>query len=152
MARWTSTATTEESTPPDSAHSTRSEPTWRRIESTADSMNEGIDQSPRAPQARRKFLRTVLPCGVWATSGWNCTAKNFLSRSAMAATGQLSVDARAVNPFGALRTVSPWLIHTDTRPSRSGSTPSRIWPAPDSVSDAAPYSRRWAGTTCPPSR
>ncbi len=115
-------------------------------------MNEGIDQSPRAPQARRKFRRTVLPCGVWATSGWNWTAKNFRSASAMAATGQLSVDARLVNPFGALSTVSPWLIQTETRPSRSGSTPSRIWPVPESASDAAPYSRRSAGTTCPPSR
>ena len=47
-ARWSNSAITEESTPPDRPQMTlpRS-PTWPRISSTASSTNEPIDQSPR---------------------------------------------------------------------------------------------------------
>ncbi len=120
--------------------------------STAASTNEGMDQSAATPAASRKFLRTVFPWGVWATSGWNWTAKSFRTGSAIAATGQLSVVARLVKPGGGLSTVSPWLIHTVTSPSASGSTP-RSSPSRLRIrSCALPYSRRSAGTTWPPMR
>ena len=62
----------------------------------------------------------VLPCGVCATSGWNWTAKSRRVSSAIAATGQFSVVPRLTKPRGGCITVSPWLIHTAIRPSRSG--------------------------------
>ena len=74
IARWTSAATTDESTPPDSAQSTRSSPTVFRIDATVVSTNDAIDHARRAPHASTKLRRIVIPWGVCATSGWNCTA------------------------------------------------------------------------------
>src|SRR5262249_13247732 len=131
MALWSNTATTEESTPPESAQRTRSPPTIFRMAATSLSMKDFIDQSPLAPQASRKFRSTVLPWAVCATSGWNWTPKSFRAGSAMAATGQFSVEPRATKPGGGFITVSPWLIHTRMWPSRSGVTSRRSppWPA-----------------------
>ena len=75
IARCTSAAVTAESTPPESAHSTRSVPTAARIDSTDWSTKELIDQPALSPARwNRKFSRTRWPWGVCATSGWNCTA------------------------------------------------------------------------------
>src|SRR5215467_5165761 len=83
MALCRSTATTDESTPPDRAQSTRSAPTVVLMAATSLSMKDFIDQSPVAPQAARKFRSTVLPCAVCATSGWNCTPNSIRAGSAM---------------------------------------------------------------------
>src|SRR5437764_9599829 len=65
MARATSAAATDESTPPDRPHTTKPAPTRSRISATVVSMNEAIVQSQRRWQTlTRKFLRTSLPCGV----------------------------------------------------------------------------------------
>ena len=55
IARCTRTATTEESTPPDSAQSTRSRPTWVRIASVAESTNDAMDHWGLTPHTSRKF-------------------------------------------------------------------------------------------------
>jgi len=65
---------TAESTPPESAHRTRSRPTFPRISSTAASMKDAMDQVGLASQRATKFWRIVFPCGVWTTSGWKWTA------------------------------------------------------------------------------
>jgi hypothetical protein len=64
-----------ESTPPERPHSTLAPPTWARIRSIASSRKAAIDQSPVQPAMSRTKLRMrSAPWGVWATSGWNCTA------------------------------------------------------------------------------
>jgi hypothetical protein len=153
MARWTSTATTEESIPPDSAQSTRWSPTWRRIVATASSTNDAMLQ-PGVSRAtrKRKFWRMRLPCRVCATSGWNCTATSRRPESAMAATGLLAVRARQANPGGGASTVSPWLIQTGTTPAASASTPSKSASRARRRTSAGPYSRCSDGSTFPPSR
>ena len=74
MARWIRTATTEESTPPESAQSTRWLPTVSRIASTVVSMKPAMDHVRATPQMSRKLSKILLPWGVWTTSGWNWTA------------------------------------------------------------------------------
>src|SRR3972149_2488817 len=49
-----------------------------------------MDQVGRQPMRVRKFLRIVSPWGVWATSGWNWTAKSRREGSPLAATGPLA--------------------------------------------------------------
>ena len=59
IARWTSAAVTAESTPPDSAHRTRSRPTVARTVSTASSTKELIDHPRFSPAPwKRKFSST----------------------------------------------------------------------------------------------
>ena len=70
MARWTSTAVTEESTPPDRAQMTWPSPTCCRMFSVAVSMKEAMVHRGLSLQMRnRKLLRISLPRGVWCTSG-----------------------------------------------------------------------------------
>ena len=70
MARCTSTAATDESTPPDSPQMTCPLPTFSRMAATVDSMKCAGVQSPRAAQIlNRKFLISCGPSGVWCTSG-----------------------------------------------------------------------------------
>ncbi|MNV47752.1 hypothetical protein D3C71_1396290 [compost metagenome] len=74
IALWISIATTEESTPPLSAHSTFLSPTLARMSFTASSMKDSIVQLPSHPHTSyRKFEIISLPCTEWRTSGWNCT-------------------------------------------------------------------------------
>ena len=113
MARCTRAATTDESTPPDRAQSTRSVPTRARISATVWSMNECMVQSGRQLHRPKTKLRsTSVPIRVWATSGWNWTATNGLSAWRMAAQGECGLVAVTANP-GAIASIrSPWLIHT----------------------------------------
>ena len=113
MARWTSRAATEESTPPDRAQMTRPfSPTWPRIFSTASSMKEAAFQSRRQPHTSRKLESTRLPSWVWTTSGWNRRPNRRRSRASIAATALLSELATTLNPGGGFSIESPWLIHT----------------------------------------
>ena len=85
-ARWTSSAATAESTPPDSAQITRSSPTWARIRSTCSSMNWCAVQVGGTWHASSTNCPSIsVPRGVCSTSGWNCTANRPRSRSSMAA-------------------------------------------------------------------
>ena len=97
----TSAAATAESTPPLSAHSTRSEPTWARTAATCCSMIETCVHAGRHPHtSMRKWSKTSLPRSVCTTSGWNCTPKSRRSGSSMAATGAPALVAVGVKPGG----------------------------------------------------
>jgi len=74
IASCSSTAATDESTPPDSPQTTLPAPTWARIAWTACVRNAFIVQSPRQPAMRlAKFSSSRPPSGVCTTSGWNIT-------------------------------------------------------------------------------
>ena len=60
IARWTSSAATVESTPPESPSTTRPSPTCSRIRATLSSTNEAMVQSPRHPQTPNAKLRRML--------------------------------------------------------------------------------------------
>ncbi len=76
MARWTSIAAVEESTPPERPQMAFASPTCSLIFSTASVMMFTGVQSGVQPQAsKRKFLRISVPYSVCRTSGWNCTPK-----------------------------------------------------------------------------
>ena len=72
IASCSSTATTDESTPPESPQITRPLPTCVRMAAMALARNDAIDQEPSQPATRRaKFSSNAAPCGVCTTSGWN---------------------------------------------------------------------------------
>ena len=75
IARWTSSAATDESTPPESPQITRPSPTWARIRAICSSTIDAALQLRSAPQmSSRKVVRICWPNGVCATSGWNWIA------------------------------------------------------------------------------
>ena len=114
MARWTSAAATEESTPPDSPQTARASPTWARMASTWSWMTLPIVHVGAIPAISwRKCSSTAWPCAECSTSGWNWTPARRRSESSNAATGVPEVRATTSNPAGAWVTASPWLIHTD---------------------------------------
>ena len=94
------TAATEESTPPDSAHSTFPFPTFSRTSFVWYFLTKAsIFQSPAQPQTLYTKLDSILvPSTVWSTSGWYWIAYKFFSSHSTAATGQLSVWAMILNP------------------------------------------------------
>ncbi len=72
IARCSSAAATDESTPPLSASSTLPSPTRSRMSRIAASMNDSDDQEESQPHiSMRKFRRMSPPRGVCCTSGWN---------------------------------------------------------------------------------
>ncbi len=110
-ARWTISAATDESTPPDRPQIARPSPTCSRISATCSSMIDAGDQSPSQPQtSKRKLLRMSVPCGVWTTSGWNWMPYRPRSGDSSAATGEAGDEASATKPGGGSKTVSRWLI------------------------------------------
>ncbi len=88
-----------------------------------------------------------MPCGVCATSGWNCTAKNPRSRSSIAAIAVVCVTAVTVKPGGVRTTLSRWLIQHDC--SAAMSPNSRLPSARDT--GVLPNSPRPVFPTSPPS-
>jgi len=75
MASWISLAATALSTPPDSPQITRPAPTCALMRAISELLKCAMLQSPGRPAMRRtKLPIRRLPCGVCATSGWNCTA------------------------------------------------------------------------------
>ena len=98
-ARASSTAATDESTPPERAHSTRPPPTRARRAATVSSTKESIFHVPLQPHTLyTKFESMRAPCCVCSTSGWNCTRYSPRAASSAAATGQLSVCAETAKP------------------------------------------------------
>jgi len=151
IAWCTSTAATEESTPPESAHSARRSPTCARIRAAASAMNASIVQALAQPQIRwAKLARICAPACVWATSGWNCTPQIGRCASRTAANGEFSLVPSTTKPGGRRSTRSPWLIHTtrSAPPGRSANSGS----SRSSLNSARPYSRSSAFSTRPPSR
>ena len=74
IALWSSTATTVESTPPDTPHTTCPSPIRARRRSSSLAMNSSIVQLPESPATRtRKFSSSRMPWSVCTTSGWNCS-------------------------------------------------------------------------------
>ena len=72
IARCTSSAATEESTPPLSPQMTLASPTWSRMRAIWSSTIEAGDHAMSQPQTSpRKRLRMSCPYGVCTTSGWN---------------------------------------------------------------------------------
>ena len=72
IARCTSSAATDESTPPLSPQMTLPSPTWSRMRAICSSTIEAADHAMSQPQTSpRKRLRMSCPYGVWTTSGWN---------------------------------------------------------------------------------
>ena len=113
MARAPSAATTEESTPPESARITRSSPTCSRISAAMLSTRLSIVHVASRPQiSNRKFERICWPNSVCFTSGWNWVAYSLRSGHSMDATGHTGVEDVTVKPSGARLTASRWLIHT----------------------------------------
>ncbi len=114
MARCTSVAATEESTPPESAQMARPSPTVRRTEATVSSMKCWFVHSGRAWQMpKMKFFRMSVPWRVWWTSGWNWTAYRLRLGSSMAATAAFCVRATSLKPGGSSSASSPCDIQTD---------------------------------------
>lgn len=140
-ARWTSSAATAESTPPDTAPITRaSGPTRSRTRCTSVSSTCSVVQRHATPQtvsAKWRSIRT--PPFVCVTSGWNCSP--YMRGPAMAAHSQLAELAVTSNPGGSSATRSPCDIHTSCAPSVPRTEPSTT---------ALPYSRRPHGSTRPP--
>ena len=61
-ARWTSSAATEESTPPESPQITRPSPTWARIAATCSAITDCGDHCSSQPaMSRRKRVRISVP-------------------------------------------------------------------------------------------
>ena len=150
MARWTSAAATEESTPPDSPQMTRASPTSSRPRATSLSTKCSGVQSGSQPQApKRKLAITSPPRGVCATSGWNWTPNSGFVSCSIPAMGEFSLLAVTVHPGGGSSTWSPWLIQTGV--VAPGVNPRKSWP-PSTRTSARPYSRRLAPTTRPPER
>ena len=114
IARWTSSAATDESTPPERPQITRPSPTWVRIFSICSSMIEAGLQVRSQPQmSSRNVVSTCWPYGVWTTSGWNWMPYNPRSTSSSAATGDSVELASAVKPGGGAKTVSRCDIQQD---------------------------------------
>jgi hypothetical protein len=71
-ARCTSSAATEESTPPESPQITRPSPTCARIAAICSSMIDAALHVRSQPQmSDRNVVRICCPYGVCTTSGWN---------------------------------------------------------------------------------
>ena len=148
IALCTSAAATEESTPPDRAHSTGRSPTVARTSATTCSMTPTRVHVGRAPQtSMRNRLRISWPRGVCRTSGWNWTPNIPRDGSSMAATVESAVAAVTRKPSGALLTASWWLIHTDWV---AGIPSSRVPPPLTRSSPAGPNSAMSPAATSPP--
>ena len=89
-----------------------------------------------------------MPCGVWTTSGWYCTAQTLPVGDSNAATGASGVDAVATKPAGTSVTASKWLIHTSCCVGHA--VEQRATP-PVRASRVRPYSPRMPRPTVPPS-
>ncbi len=91
--------------------------------------------------------RISVPCGVWCTSGWNCTAYHFFAGYWMAAT---AFDVAAINskPAGSSNASSPCDIQTATGPRRLLNSGESLL---SNSTCAWPYSRLSAARTFPPS-
>ena len=115
IARSTSAAATDESTPPDRPHTARPlSPTCRCTVATASSTKLFMVQLGSHLQMRKmKLPRISPPRGVCATSGWNCTPQNLRDGAATAAAGQLALSPTTLKPEGSDSMRSPWLIQTD---------------------------------------
>ena len=148
IALCTRAAATAESTPPLSAHNTRSEPTWSRTAATCCSMiDTWVHPGAHPHTSIRKWSKSSLPRSVWTTSGWNCTPYSRCSGSCIAATGAPELVAVATNPAGTSVMASPWLIHT---PDVEGQS-EHSGEAAVSVSSVRPYSPWPVRETVPPS-
>ena len=74
MARCTSMATTEESTPPERPRITSSSPTCSRMRATASSMMvAGVQRHSQPQMSFDEVLQHARALAGWVTSGWNCT-------------------------------------------------------------------------------
>ncbi len=148
MARCTSAAATEESTPPESAQITRPSPTRSRTRRIASSTKPAMVQLPAQPHMPSAKLRSSWsPPSVWTTSGWNWTPTSGRVRWATAAKGELAEVAITSKPGGSRSTRSPWLIQT----WRSLPQPARSGCSCSTCRSARPYSRSSAFSTSPPS-
>ena len=148
MALFSSTATTEESTPPERPSTTSSSPILRFRDSTAASTQLPRFQLFFAPQTLNTKLDSIcVPYCVCTTSGWNWSAYILLSLLNIAANGQVADTAPLSKSAGIASTLSPWLIHTvivlgiSLNSGLPGMTSIVIFP----------YSRSIPGTTLPPS-
>src|SRR5690606_23829299 len=89
IALCTSTAATDESTPPLNAHSTFLSPIISFNSFILSSINESVVQSPlTSHMLYKKFLNTLSPSKQCSTSGWNCTPYSFFSAFCIAPIGQ----------------------------------------------------------------
>ena len=121
IARCSSAATTDESTPPDSPRTTSSSPTCARTRAIWSSMMLAAVHSVRQPQMSATKRRNISsPELVWVTSGWNCTPYQRRASSAIAMIGTPAVRAITLNPLGSAVTRSPWLIQTSSRAGSPG--------------------------------
>ncbi len=74
IARWTISAATALSTPPERPQMARASPTWARMRSTCSSMTcVAVQVGAQSQASKRNHLRRSVPKGVWTTSGWNWT-------------------------------------------------------------------------------
>jgi hypothetical protein len=104
-ARVSSAATTDESTPPESAQITRSSPTRRRTSATASSRYEAIRQSPRAPHTLVEEVAQHDAAGDGVRDlGVELDAPQPPLGSSQATTGALAVEAVTRKPSGSSRT------------------------------------------------
>src|SRR3990172_2630260 len=94
MALCTIAAVTHESTPPLMPQTTLWFPTFSLISFTELSINAPIVQEGlHLETLKMKFPSIFAPSGVCTTSGWNCTPKNLLEESFIAAIEEFSLLA-----------------------------------------------------------
>src|SRR5258706_368752 len=82
--------------------------------STALSTKEGMDQSAVAPAASRKFLSTVLPWGVWATSSYTLDGPPESTRAvkpppSTRSTGSVHGRISEYTPSSRMRRAMSWV-------------------------------------------
>ena len=101
MALFSRTADTEESTPPLRPKMTRSLPNCAFNSATVESTNDAALHSCLDPQiSTTKFFNSCLPCKVWKTSGWNCTAQTGCVVDAKAALTTSAVEPITLKSLG----------------------------------------------------
>ena len=118
-----------------------------------DLRDRGVDEGRHGPRraARRRPRGSsrgcVGPAGCGRPRDGTARRRAAARRRPWPPPGSCRWRRALAKPGGGCITVSPWLIHTVSRPSRSGVTPRRARSRPSSWTSAGPYSRRSAGTT-----
>ena len=149
IARWTSTAATVESTPPDSPQHDAAV-----ADLLADPRDALVDERGHRPvaaaaaDAEREVAQDLdRPARCARPPDGTASRRAARSRAAIAATGALADVATTSNPGGAAATKSPWLAHTFS----DGWTASNSGAPSTTLTTACPNSRCGARSTWPPS-
>ena len=149
-AAWTSSAATAESTPPESAQSTRSVAD-RRADLRHRLLDERGRRSSRAGSRRCRGSSRARSCRARCASppGWNRMPKMRRSRCSIAATGLVALEPVTAKPGRRLQRSSR--RGSSTRASASARTAKQSASVREISNSAWPYSRAPSARPSPPS-